>query len=291
MLSVKDNKVEVVKQRMESKLLYDLRMKYERATVTDFKGVATSMELSITDHVKETGNIPPERQLQLMGDVLDYVAENIEREALEREIKTRTAEEWRKLEWEYVTRAEFSDMDMYDTIPKEEWAKYRECKHRFCINVWKPRRKNQCYCDDRCRKSEEYAVKEFERTSKIYANGTYLPVYAYKEVRGKQEVEDYQKHERLFDPNILTRIQKRIEVVPHEGAQPRDREAEERKNRAGEIDSATKRAESVKPSAVVTMKVSPTYLEDKYGKNKLENERKRAQIHGVGRLNPPTKPR
>jgi len=292
MLNAAINKEEVVgKQKLNSSLLYDLRMKYERATVTDFDGVASSMERTIDDHVAETGNIPPDRQLLLMGDVLDYVAENIEREALEREINSRTAEEWRKLEWEHVVRSEFSVMDMYDVVPESDWSQYRECKHRFCINVWKPRRKNQQYCDDRCRKSEEYSLKEYDRTSKMYANGTYLPVFAYKEVREKQEVLDYQKHERLFDPHILVRIQKKIELAPHEGAQPRDRDAEERKNRAHAIERDTKRAESVKSSAVVVTKVSPDYLTEKYGDYKLENERKRAEIFGIGRLNPPTKPR
>ena len=259
-------------------LLYKLRMKYERAKVTDFGAVSSSIERTLDEHIEKHGTKPHPRQLYMMGDVLDFVAENIERQAEEREIKARTAAEWRKLEYGYVVRSTFSDMDMQDLIHPSEWHEFRECAHRFCINMWKPRRKNQLYCDDSCRKGEEYALRQFAKTSKEYANGTYLPIGAYKKIRDKQERENYMEHERLFTPAIVTKMAARKELSEIEGAQPRDRVTEERKNRAWQIEEATKRVEATKPSRMVTIKVGADYLAEKYGAEHVESERRRTEI-------------
>lgn len=253
-------------------VLYDLRMKFERAAVTQFDAAAESMEYEIERQYAKTGQTPKRKELSIMGATLEFIAENIEREAEEREIMNRSASEWRQLEYEHVTRSEYSEMDMRDEVPPEKWAEYHECEHRFCINVWKPRRKDQRYCDSKCRRAEHYARAEFERTSKLYANGTYLPEYAYKTIRDAQERINYKKRERLFESETLTDIAHK-EVSRRYGGK-RDRVTEGQRNRSYEVDKDVKRAEATKPSEVITVKRTAeeidAYLKAKYPRKKLK---------------------
>ncbi|ALC81550.1 hypothetical protein [Bacillus gobiensis] len=279
--------------KMKSSELYALRMEFERAAVTDFKGVADSIDRSIDEQFEETGKVPPADQLDMLAGILDYVAENIERVAQEREIINRTAEEWRKLEHEYVVRADFTLPDLIDMLLTEREAgritreelqatrrKYRPCEHRFCLNYFVPNRKDQKYCDHKCRKAESNAVAEFKRTSKIYANGTYLPVFAYKDIRDKQEKENYEKHERLFEPATLELIGANKELEKYEEDGRRDRTNEERSLKSHRIDAAVKAAEERKPGAVQVKKMMAEemdqYFREKYSERHLQLERKRA---------------
>lgn len=225
--------------------LYDLRMKYERADVTDVDGLNRDVEqyLDATDK-------PSHKSLGIIAGIYDYVAENIERE----QYKHYTREQWAELERQYVYRAEFTQMDLYDMLMRklergkitreqylEERRQFKPCKHRFCLNYFTPRRKDQRYCCEDCRKREDKATAEFERTSKIYAAGTYLPPTAYKEPRQLENERNYRKHERIFDPGILTEM--RLENETTSGK--RDRANEERKQRSWHIKKEVKKYEKV----------------------------------------------
>lgn len=290
--------------KIKSSKLYELRMKFERAAVTDFKGVSDSIEQSIEEQYTKTGAFPPAEQLDMLAGILDYVAENIEREALEKEIENRSAAEWRRLEYEHVTKADFTEPDLDDMLltaveqgkltqeqAQEMRSKYKPCAHRFCLNVFMPARKDQTYCCPECRKAESNAVKEYRRTSQLYANGTYLPVYAYKDVRGRQAKQNYETHERLFAPDVLELVGAQKELKKYESSGKRNRKDEERKLKDYRLQKEVKRAESTEPSEVHVTKMTPEeikkYFANKYTEDHLKRERQRA----INAAKAPIKPR
>lgn len=249
---------------MEYQEIKSLKQRFQRANVTDYQAVSNA----IGQALYELEYRPDAIVLESLGDILDYVGENIEREALEKEIASRTVEEWRKLEYEYVNRADYTEPDLRDDvltklesgkITEEEaqaiYDKYRPCKHRFCLNFFEPKHGRQVYCDDTCKENEKYALREFARTSKLYTNGTYLPVFAYKNIRSKQAQENFEKSERLFEGETLQLIADEKELKFYEVNQPTTTTSKQNKFRREKqwlIDKEIERAENEGPAEVGT---------------------------------------
>ncbi|MEO2074849.1 MAG: hypothetical protein ABGX20_05580 [Bacillus sp. (in: firmicutes)] len=189
--------------------LYQIRMKYQRANVTDKEGLNRDAK----SFVKSKKVTPYE--FSILGSIYEHVSENIEREA----IKHRSAEEWRELERQHVVKASFTLPDLVDNLLRRlekgsitreqleaERRKYRPCKHRFCLNYFIPQRKDAVFCCRDCKEREKKAIAYFKKTAQIFDNGTYLPPTAYK-VSHREELEkDYRKHERLFEDEALMLI-------------------------------------------------------------------------------------
>lgn len=180
-----------------------LRMKHQRAGKTDVERLRTDTDACLSDYKPSDAiKYGEDRELEILGDVWAFVAENIEREAW----KSYTREEWAELEREYVEKAEYTEPDLFDDIltkyerglftaeEAQAYAKrYRRCDYRFCLNVYKPRRKDQRYCSTDCRKREANAKIRFEKT------GTYLPPHVYKENRDDTNERNYFEYEIAFN--------------------------------------------------------------------------------------------
>ncbi|KZM55192.1 hypothetical protein A3Q35_01170 [Aeribacillus pallidus] len=240
--------------------LYELRMKYERAGITDVEALNRETEKYLENHRLS------DKEIHILAGIYDYVAENIERERF----KYYTREEWEELERQYVHRASFTGPDLEDFLltrlekgkitrqqMEEERKRYKKCEHRFCLDYFIPRRKDQRFCCEDCRKRENEAIKEFERTSKIYRAGTYLPPSAYKEPRQVEKDAAYRKHERLFDSEILTKVMVRSEEHGYNDGK-RNRATEERRNRASQIEKEVRKYEKV--TGIVSKSVQETAL-------------------------------
>lgn len=182
----------------------------------------TPTRLSQKANVLE-GNLqrPPMTTLEGATWLIDYNAMQLLARYEEEEIRTRSAKEWRMLEREYVQSAAFTIMDLYDkfktdlevkgsTLTWEDYRierrKFRTCKCKFCINVFpvedgsryfkkRVRRSDSLYCSARCKQMQMDANKEYKRTSEIYENGTYLPVYAYKDTTEEHDRRELEKWE------------------------------------------------------------------------------------------------
>jgi hypothetical protein len=231
--------------------LYDIRMKYERAGVFG----ASELNAEIEAYLKDAKMTPV--KFDIIGGIYSHIAENVERE----QYKRYTREEWKALERQYVHCAEFTLPDLIDClltmlekgkITREQLGEKREqfkgCEHRFCLNYFKSRRKDQRFCCEDCRKREHDAVSEFERTSKIYAAGTYLPPSAYKETRQAEKDKGYRKHERIFEPNKVVLIgdneqNKALERANGNGK--RNRKNEERRLKRWRLDEEVKSYEKI----------------------------------------------
>ncbi|MEH7237306.1 hypothetical protein [Bacillus sp. JJ1562] len=237
-------KKEEMWDKMKNTPLYELRKKNERAGVTDVENLNKDAEKMLAEN-----KLSP-NSLSIMAGIYDMVGENIERESY----KYFTRKKWEELERQYVHSASFTLPDLVDSLLtrlekkritreqlSKERRKYKSCAHRFCLNVFmqRPKVKPNRFCCDDCRKRENLAVKEFERTSKIYAAGTYLPPSAYKELRQAEKDKLYRKYERLFDSEVLAEI--RLETEGGDGK--RDRVKEERRNRAEQVEKDAKNAE------------------------------------------------
>lgn len=208
----------------ENNGLYEARMKYQRSGITDVDG----LNEALADYK------PTEYEQEIIGDIYGHIAENIERA----EIAARTREEWAELERQYVAKSIFplSELvgwllDRYEAgeitraeLKEIRWS-FKPCKHRFCLNYFKPRRKDQLYCTEDCRKLEDAALKDFKRT------GTYLPPTAYKSARQTEKEKGYREHERVYAPHVLTQVLTKYE----ETGGKRNRAREERARRANDI--------------------------------------------------------
>jgi hypothetical protein len=223
--------------------LYTLRMRYQRANVTDFESLKKDAELLITSKT------PTAYELEILGGIFEYVSENIERTKINR----RTAEEWRELERQHVVKSSWTLPDLVDYLLRRlekgkitrqqleaERKQYRPCKHRFCLNYFIPQRKDAVYCSRDCKEREKRAKAEFERTSKTFDHGTYLPPSAYKITHREDLEREYRERERLFEPNTLTMIAAKKELKEYEDVGKRDRATEERKLRSWRIDEEVK---------------------------------------------------
>ncbi|MGY4690303.1 hypothetical protein [Salibacterium sp. K-3] len=190
-----------------------LQTKLQRAHVTDYEAAISAM----TEQIDEEVEAFPEtkrndkgeqtspffihnkrRALEVMGDTLDFVAENLEREAEREEIYHRTRAEWQAMEHEYTIRSTYTLPDLIDDLLKDYEndkidayqfkairREYQPCAHRFCITYFKPARKDQQFCCGDCSQKERDARKEYRRTeaSPDYSAPTYLPREAYQSNR------------------------------------------------------------------------------------------------------------
>jgi hypothetical protein len=217
--------------------LYRIRMKYQRANVTDATGLNQAAESFLADKKASP------YELSILGAVYEHVSENIERNS----IKHRSAEEWRELERQHVVKSTFTLPDLVDNllsrlergrITREqleaERKQYRPCKHRFCLNYFIPQRKDAVFCCRDCKERERKALDEFVKTSKIFDNGTYLPPTAYKVSHREDLEKEYHKHERLFENEVL------MLIVDGEDDDRTDRKNDERKLRSWRIDEEVK---------------------------------------------------
>lgn len=203
----------------ELKTKYDGFKAAAKAVTTEeqAQAIAAGMGDYLSDHgqsLKRLGSNASEREIRMAGgqllegwaNILDSMAERLEREAQAAEIKQRTAREWRLLEREYIVRNRYNLLDLYDDFKTmiedgtRTWAdyaderkKWKTCKHRFCLNVFpidkdhfhqqragaawdgKFRRKDSRFCCDACRTEHRDAIKQYKRTASIYDNPTYLP--------------------------------------------------------------------------------------------------------------------
>ncbi|MEC1157566.1 hypothetical protein [Cytobacillus horneckiae] len=219
--------------------LYDLRMEYERANQIDVEALNRDVNSYL-----EKEPAPSTTKLALLGGIYFMVGENIEREA----IKQRTRAEWAELERQYVHKSSFTLPDLVDNlltrlergkITREQYSaerkKFKPCEHRFCLDYFIPRRKDQKFCSNDCRKREHESLANFKKA------GTYLPPSAYSEARQAEKDDAYFKHERLFEPKTLLEIGAKAET--YKGY--RDRETEERRSRASSIEKEAKLYEKV----------------------------------------------
>ncbi|MGX9136164.1 hypothetical protein ACWV26_17750 [Rummeliibacillus sp. JY-2-4R] len=266
------NEGEQIKKHIAVKCDYDrikqLKRHYTHAGMTDFEELAQQVEIEIekalasnaeADHINKG-------QLEIFGAMLDSVALNLEREAEMLEIQERSAEEWRQLEYEYakVKPGGYSMFTLEHIKQPHIFAKYQECAHRFCITGFRPANGKQKYCCPECAEAEKNARKEFKRTSKLYVNGTYLPVYAYK-TRTQQHMDElYKEHERVFGIGVQERMTKT------------SRASRERAIRKQQIDREVCKAGA---SEVITYKLSEmtdAEIKEKFGDSFLNEIRKKA---------------
>ncbi|MFB5932983.1 hypothetical protein ACE8FZ_06675 [Peribacillus frigoritolerans] len=245
--------------------VYDLRMKHERASSMD----PNVLNEDVNKYLET--NTPSEYEVSILAGLYDMVAENIERA----NIRNRTAEEWRALEGQYIHGPEnsiFTQPDLEDwyltklengKIDRAEYeaevGKFKECDHRFCINVFIPKRVKQRFCCADCRKREDASLKQYEFTKAMYANPTYLPVSAYKDVRESEKEKAYRKHERSFDPQVMTEII--VEKESNRGI--RDRATEERRNRANDIKKEAENYEKVTGIVQKSVIETPLMVQEK----------------------------
>lgn len=202
--------------------LYLLRMKHQRAGRTDINELRAD-----TERYLSRNNTPNEKESEILGEVWNFLAENIERE----EWRNYTREDWEALERQHVEKSRYTKPDLFDDITTayekgeltEDEAKatalqYRECKYRFCLNVFNGR-KDQRYCSADCRKRAHRAEQRFIET------GTYLPPSAYKDNREDTDDRNYKERERAFEDTMIIE-----ELEPFERSREygyrRDRERE-----------------------------------------------------------------
>ncbi|MCM3732363.1 hypothetical protein M3196_11890 [Fictibacillus nanhaiensis] len=138
-----------------------------------------------------------------------FVTVNIERDKW----KSYTRENWAKLEHEHVEKSSFTVTDLYDNVlsrfergritaeeARAEFTSYKECEYVFCIEAFKPRRKDQRFCCRNCKERQKEAEKRFERT------GTYLPEHVYKENRDETDERNYKSREVAMETETITDI-------------------------------------------------------------------------------------
>jgi hypothetical protein len=223
--------------------LYAIRMKYQRANVTDIDGLNRDVE-KLLMHKK-----PTSYEFDILGGIFEFVSENKERANL----KHRTDAEWRELERQHVVKADWTLPDLVDNLLRRlekgkitrqqlevERHQYKPCKHRFCLNYFIPQRRNAVFCSRDCKEREKQARDEFVRTSKIFDNGTYLPPTAYKLTHREELERAYEGRERLFEQNIVMKIAAKKELREYEYDGKRDRVTEERNLRRWRIDEEVK---------------------------------------------------
>lgn len=222
--------------------LYRIRMKYQRANIIDVDGLNRETESFLANKKASP------YELSILGSIYEHVSENIERES----IKHRSAEEWRELELQYVVKSSFTLPDLVDNllwrlkkgrITREQLSaerkQFQPCKHRFCLNYFIPQRKEAVFCSRDCKERERKALDDFEKSSKKFDNGTYLPPTAFKASHREELEKDYRKFERIFEPETLTLIADEKEAEDYSDGK-RDRKNEERKLRSWRIDEEIK---------------------------------------------------
>ncbi|MFC0300138.1 hypothetical protein ACFFIS_04780 [Virgibacillus soli] len=267
-----------MKQQNKKMTLYKLRMKHRRARRVDVEQLRQDTDAYLAE------NTPSKNEIDILADTWAFVAENIERE----EWKTYTREDWEELERQHVERAYYTKPDLFDDIltkyerglftadEAQAYAKrYRKCKYRFCENVFKPTRKNQWYCPkSTCRSMEANAKIRFKKT------GTYLPPYAYKDIREDTSQKNYEKYEIAFDMEESAGMFARFKYKEECGGK-RDRAREDMNDIAHykqnkEIDAETQVIRHYKPVTIKRdsseIKVSPLFFRAKSEQIKKEDK-------------------
>ena len=184
--------------------LSQVRMKHRRAGRTDVESLREDTEDFLSEYEpSDSIKYGEDYELEILSDVWAFVAENIERE----EWKSYTREDWEELERNYVERATYTKPDLFDDILTQyengeltgdeamiKANEYQECEYRFCLNVFKKKRKDQKYCPaSNCRALEYKARERFKET------GTYLPPHVYKDNRYDTDEKNYENNEIAFD--------------------------------------------------------------------------------------------
>ncbi|MFC7062755.1 hypothetical protein [Halobacillus seohaensis] len=186
--------------------LTDLYRRYKRSGVYDIDGLRDDVDLFI----ESTVNIHEDKEtLDQLAGIYAFVHENLERE----EWRTYTCEDWQALEHEWIEKSGYTEPDLMDDIltreelgiineeqAHEEYESYRECEHVFCINVWKPSRKDKRYCCRDCKERQKEARKRYDQT------GTFLPSTAYRDNRDHVDEQNYKTRETTFEPETVTEV-------------------------------------------------------------------------------------
>lgn len=151
----------------------------------DFTYYSDQFAQAIENYITATGERPPGRKrpgesrssyrvynLEWIGESLDKVAENIERQQCDRENKVRSRGEWEAMEREHIRSTAEAIEDVEDPTNR-----YVTCAAWNCANVFVPgveRRADAKYCSRSCAQEQRDARKRYKAT------GTYLPVAAYE---------------------------------------------------------------------------------------------------------------
>lgn len=151
----------------------------------DFTYYSDQFAQAIENYITATGERPPGRKrpgesrssyrvynLEWIGESLDKVAENIERQQCDRENKERSRGEWEAMEREHIRSTAEAIEDVEDPTNR-----YVTCAAWNCANVFVPgveRRADAKYCSRSCAQEQRDARKRYKAT------GTYFPVAAYE---------------------------------------------------------------------------------------------------------------
>lgn len=264
----KSKKKKHVVVKCDYKRIKQLKHQYTLAGMTDFEELAEEIESEIDKALdsKVDADQINRKQLEYFGSMLDSVALNIERQAEMLEIQERSAEEWRQLEYEYarVKPGGYSMLTLEHIKAPHIFAKYQECAHRFCITGFRPANGKQKYCCPECAEAEKNARKEFKRTSKLYANGTYLPVLAYKSRTLQHMDKQYKDHERVFGISVQERTTKP------------NRRSRERAIRQQQIEREVTSAVGSKVTTYKLSDMTDAEIIEKFGDSFLASLRKKA---------------
>ena len=206
------------------KTLGDIQRTYERAGVKDIEGLRNDTEEFLDKTVNVDAGV-----LDLLAGTWSVVAENIEREAW----RSYTREDWAELERQHVESSSYTEPDLRDDLltrveyeamtveeAREEYAEYRECDYVFCLEVYRPRRRDQRYCCSNCRYKQAEAERRYVRT------GTYLPVHVYRDNRDHTDEQNYKQNETAYRTLDIERVLEPSQRQREYGRK-RDREREE----------------------------------------------------------------
>lgn len=184
--------------------LADLHRRYNRANVYDLDGLQSDVDRFIA----QTLDLD-EATLDELAGIYAFIHENMEREGY----RYYTREDWIKLERQHIEKARYTKPDLFDDIltayergeltevqAKAAALQYRECRHVFCLNVFKGR-KDQRYCSDDCR----YRYAQARKRAQSFPFTT-LPPSAYKDNRDDTDDQNYYEHERSFTDDVIAEV-------------------------------------------------------------------------------------
>jgi hypothetical protein len=217
------------------KRLTDVR-KPINAEYTDIKTAFDGFAEAVTEYMepmiqeKDIRRFPSDKVSEsIIGNKLIYIAENMDREKAEVDAKSRTREEWEKLEeqysadyvhmklsWEDVESDLFDDIDDAKTSEEKQQAyedyltritEYRQCEYVLCDGlIPHSRHGNSRYCCEDHKWAQENAQERYDETSKIYAAGTYLPEDYYIPKRGASVDKQYKKKETSRQTYVIEKL-------------------------------------------------------------------------------------
>ncbi|MCM3732736.1 hypothetical protein M3196_13865 [Fictibacillus nanhaiensis] len=203
--------------------LGDIQRRFSRSGVIDVDGLKRDTEA----YLDKTINVD-RGTLDLLAGVWAFVGETIERE----EWRSYTREQWAELEYAHVELSGYTEPDLQDDLlTKVEYgamtieeargiyASYRECAYLFCLEMYRPRRRDQRYCCPECRWKQAEAERRFKRT------GTYLPVHVYRDNRDATDEQNYKENVTTYKPTVMERtIEPAVRLREHGRKRNRVRE-------------------------------------------------------------------